>query len=253
MEKDEKMTSGLSEDCQQTPKDPEAEADQGDVSEERGDADQRARPSGEAKLVTDQGFTGDKYEVSEPWVDSQRLDEEDEEELSGILIRYDLQPDEVRAAMKAFQRKTLFRKNIIYTVVLVILALLYLQAVIRNPDYSMGKVLGLFSVAVIGLLWYLPARHISQTVKGVSLSEDTFTIEVSEVGFLIREESGKYLIRYRTPSVSVIELPQVFVVCVSKEKMFAVPKRCVPPEELEQVKKLMQEGLGEKYQVSPEK
>ena len=200
-------------------------------------------------LVTSQGLNGDKYEVSEPWVDSHRLDEEEEEEISGILIQYDLQPDEVTAALKAFQKKTVFKKNLIYTIILVVLALLYLQAVIRNPDYTMGKVLGVFSVLVIGLLWYLPARHIRLTAKGVAVSQDTFTIEVSDVGFLIREESGKYLIRYRTPSVSVIELPAVFVVCVSREKVFAIPKRCVPEDQMEEIRTLMKDGLGEKYQV----
>ena len=200
-------------------------------------------------LVTSQGLSGDKYEVSEPWVDSHRLDEEEEEEISGILIQYDLQPDEVTAALKAFQKKTVFKKNLIYTIILVVLALLYLQAVIRNPDYTMGKVLGVFSVLVIGLLWYVPARRIRLTAKGVAVSQDTFTIEVSDVGFLIREESGKYLIRYRTPSVSVIELPAVFVVCVSREKVFAIPKRCVPEDQMEEIRTLMKDGLGEKYQV----
>lgn len=226
-------------DMPETPAD--ATADKGPVETPRGD--------GAAKLVTDQGLTGDKYYVSEPWVDSKRLDGEEEEELSGIEIRYDLRPEEARTAMKAFQKKTLFKKNIIYTVVLAILAVLYLQAVIRNPDYSMGKVLGVFSVLVIGLLWYLPARHISQTVKGIAQSNDTFTIEVSEVGFLIREEGGKYLIRYNTATVSVLELPEVFVVLVSKEKMFAIPKRCVPQERMEEIKSLMKQGLGDKYQV----
>lgn len=262
MEKDEQMDLTQEGTGAATDKGGDAEEELQEPAESSGETEyepQKEDPSeersspGETKLVTDQGLTGDKYYVSEPWVDSQQLDEEDEEELSGIEIRYNLRPDEARAAMKAFQKKTLYKKNIIYTVVLAVLALLYLQAVIRNPDYAMGKVLGVFSLAVIGLLWYLPARHITQTVKGIELSKDTFTIEVSSVGFLIREESGKYLIRYQTPTVSVIELPEVFVVCVSNEKMFAVPKRCIPAEQMEEVKKLMKEGLGEKYRAASAK
>ena len=30
-------------------------------------------PSGHAKLVTDQGLTADKYAVSKPWIESERL------------------------------------------------------------------------------------------------------------------------------------------------------------------------------------
>ena len=34
-------------------------------------------PSGHAKLVTDQGLTADKYAVSKPWIESDRLSEEE--------------------------------------------------------------------------------------------------------------------------------------------------------------------------------
>ena len=255
----ENQEKDLREDMEQPEECPEQESpcmeetcgepeDSTEKSVEEEEQDAPAPKSGHVKLVTDQGLSGDEYCVSEPWVESDRLDSEEEEELSGIEIRYDLKPEEARAAMKAFQRKNLFKKNMIYTVVLGVLALLYLQSVIRNPDYSMGKVLGVFSVVVIALLWYLPARHINQTVKGIALSTDTFTIEISEVGFLIREEGGKYLVRYNTPTVFVLELEEVFVVCVSREKMFAIPKRCVPEEEMEQVKQLMKDGLGSKYE-----
>ncbi|MCI8602080.1 MAG: YcxB family protein [Oscillospiraceae bacterium] len=262
MEKDEKMGQGM--DAASAPagagygpdeeekllSSEEAEYDDGDDDEDEDrDETPSARRSGPAKLVTDQGLTGDKYYVSEPWVDSDELDEEEEEDFSGIEVRYDLRPEEAKAAMLAFQKKVLYKKNIFYSIILLILALLYLQAVIRNPDYAMGKALGVLSLLVIGLLWYLPFRHIQQTVKGIGASEDTFTIEISDVGFLIREEGGKYLIRYRTPTVSVVELAEVFVVCVSREKMFAIPKRCVPEGQMEEIKALMKGGLGEKYQV----
>lgn len=259
MEKDEKIEQEMdtaSAEAEYTPDEKEklpdgeeAEYDDGDGDEDEDRDEAPVRHSGPAKLVTDQGLTGDKYYVSDPWVDSDELDEEEEEDLSGIEIRYDLRPEEARAAMLAFQKKVLYKKNIFYSIILLILALLYLQAVIRNPDYAMGKVLGVVSLAVIGLLWYMPLRHIQQTVKGIEASKDTFTIEISDIGFLIREEGGKYLIRYRTPTVSVVELAEVFVVCVSREKMFAIPKRCVPEGQMEEIKALMKGGLGEKYQV----
>lgn len=253
MEQEQEMDTASAEaeqdEEEKLPDSEEAEYDDGDDDEDEDRDEAPSRHSGPTKLVTDQGLTGDKYYVSEPWVDSDELDEEEEEDLSGIEIHYDLQPEEAKAAMLAFQKKVLYKKNIFYTIILAILGLLYLQAVVRNPDYAMGKVLGVLSVAVIGLLWYLPFRHIQQTVKGIEASKDTFTIEISDVGFLIREESGKYLIRYRTPTVSVIELAEVFVVCVSREKMFAIPKRCVPEGQMEEIKALMKGGLGEKYQV----
>lgn len=203
-----------------------------------------------AKLVTNQGLQNDQYYVSEPWVDSELLGDEDEEEISGIEIVYDLRAEEVRPAMKAFQRKTIWRKNMIYTGVLGILAILYLLKVIQQPDYTMGKILGLFSACIIGFIWYLPAKHIKATAQAVELANDQFSIEISDIGFLIKEEGGKYLVRYDKPMTAVIELPAVYVVCVSKEKMFAIPKRCVPEEKREEVVALMRDGLKEKYKVA---
>ncbi|MBR6791450.1 MAG: YcxB family protein [Oscillospiraceae bacterium] len=201
-----------------------------------------------SKLVTDQGLNADEYAVSDPWVDSEELSDEEEEELSGYEIRYDLKPEEAAAAMKAFQKKVLFRKNLIYTAVLAVLAALYFVNILKNPDYAMGKFLCVFALIVIALLWYLPHRHIQKTAKAIGLTDSTFTIEVSDVGFILKEEGGKYLVRYITPTVGVLELENVFVVCVSKEKMFAIPKRCVPAEDMEELKRQLKEGLGEKYE-----
>lgn len=203
---------------------------------------------GTSKLVTDQGLNADEYAVSDPWVDSEELSEEEEEELSGYEIRYDLKPEEATAAMKAFQKKVLFKKNLIYTAVLAVLAALYFVNILKNPDYAMGKFLCVFALVVIALLWYLPHRHIKKTAKAIGLTDSTFTIEVSDVGFILKEEGGKYLVRYTTPTVGVLELENVFVVCVSKEKMFAIPKRCIPAEDMDELKQQLKEGLGEKYE-----
>ena len=50
-----------------------------------------------------------------------RLSEEEEEELSGILVEYDMRKEEIVPGMRAFQHKVSFRKNLIYTVVLAVL------------------------------------------------------------------------------------------------------------------------------------
>ena len=143
--------------------------------------------SGQTKLVTDQGLTADQYSVSDPWIDSNRLSEEEEEELSGILVEYDMKKEEIVPGMRAFQHKVSFRKNLIYTVVLTVLTILYYQAVLRNPDYDIGKVLGALCLFVILMIWYMPVRHIRNTVKAVESEHMTYRLEISEVGFLILE------------------------------------------------------------------
>jgi len=230
------------------PEETAAPAEETVVPEEAADEISVPEEKATAKLVTDQGLNADEYAVSDPWVDSEELDEEEEEELSGYEIRYDLKPEEAVAAMKAFQKKVLLKKNLIYTAVLAVLAVLYFDTILKNPDYAMGKFLCVFSLVVIALLWYMPFRHIRKTSKAIGMSDNVYTIEVSDVGFILKEEGGKYLVRYTTPTVGVLELKDVFVVCVSKEKMFAIPKRCIPEEDMETVKQQMKDGLGAKYE-----
>ncbi len=206
-------------------------------------------PTGKTRLVTDQGLTADEYSVSDPWIDSKRLSEEEEDELSGILIEYDMKREEIVPAMKAFQKKVSFRKNMLYTVVLTALAVLYYYQVWNRPDYDLGKVLGSLCLLVILLIWYLPGRHIKSTVQAIESDPMTYRLEISDVGILILENGGKYLVRYSTQSVSVIELPNVFTVCVSKEKVFIIPKRCVPEDQMDEVRRRMQEGLRDRYVV----
>ena len=189
-----------------------------------------------------QGLTAEQYDNSEPMIEG-----EEDPDISGIEVHYDLREEEVKLALKAFQKKMVFKKNVIYTIALIVLGVMYLVSVLNNPDYTMGYILGALSIVIIGLIWYLPVRHIRLTAKAVGAANDTFFIEVCEQGFLLREGDGKYLIGYDKPMVSVVELPELFVICVTKEKMFALPKRCIEPEKMDEIKALMKAGLGDKY------
>lgn len=204
-------------------------------------------PVKEEKVVTAQGLDAEQYDVSKPWVDGEKVEEEDE--LHGIEIKYDLAGEEVKKALKVFQRKTIFKKNLIYTAVLAILFLLYLQMLFKDPGSTVAKILAPLCIAVIGFIWYLPARHIKATAQAVELNNDTFRIEICTEGILLNEQSGKYLISYNKPTTKCIELKEIFVICVSQKQVFAIPKRCIPADQIDEVKRLLKEGLRDKYEV----
>ncbi len=198
-------------------------------------------------VVTSQGLDAEQYDVAKPSIEGEKVYEEDE--LSGIEIRYDLKGEDVKKALKIFQKKTIYKKNIIYTVVLVILFILYIRQMINDPTYTMAKIMAPLCVAIICFIWYSPAKHIKKTAEAVDLSIDTFTIEICEEGILLKEEKGKYLVSYNKPTTKCVELDTVFVIFVSDKQVFAVPKRCIDEENLEKVKTLLKDGLKEKYEV----
>lgn len=198
-------------------------------------------------LVTSQGLDAEQYDVSKPSLEGEKIYESDE--LSGIEIKYNLKGEDVKKALKIFQKRTIYKKNIVYTVVLLILFVLYLKQMIDDPANTMPKIMAPLCVAISCFIWYSPARHIKNMVKSVEYSSDTFTIEICEEGILLNEKGGKYLISYNKPTTKCIELDTVFVIFVSDKQVFAVPKRCIEEEKLEKVRKLLKDGLKEKYEV----
>ena len=205
-------------------------------------------PSGHTRLVTGQGLTADRYGGT-PAIESERLSEEEEAEIGGIEVAYDLRKEEIVPGMRAFQHQVSFKKNLIYSALLIVIAVLYGQAVWVNPDYDMGKVFFGLSLFVLFMLWFMPYLHIRNTVKALEGEKMDFKLTVTPVGILIPDGDGQFLVRYSTPAAAAVELDNCFSLCVSREKVFILPKRCIPPEQLPQLKEMLQGGLRERYIV----
>lgn len=203
----------------------------------------------EKKIVPGQGVNADKYDVSEPWLDGKRVDDS----VEGLGIDYDLKGEEVETALKYFQKKTIYRKNTIFTVILAVIAALYGQAIFQNPDYAMGYFMIVLAVAVIFMLWFLPARHIKSAASAADISEDTFHLEFCPGGLLLPQEDGRYLVGFDRPAMRAVEFPSLFLIVASKEKLFVLPKRCIPEENQEALRELLREGLGARFEKAEEK
>ena len=203
----------------------------------------------EKKIVPGQGVNADKYDVSEPWLDGKRVDDS----VEGLGIDYDLKGEEVETALKYFQKKTIYRKNTIFTVILAVIAALYGQAIFQNPDYAMGYFMIVLAVAVIFMLWFLPARHIKSAANAAEISEDSFHLEFCPGGLLLPQEDGRYLVGFDRPAMRAVEFPSLFLIVASKEKLFVLPKRCIPEENQEALRELLREGLGARFEKAEEK
>ncbi|HIS77637.1 MAG TPA: YcxB family protein [Candidatus Merdivicinus excrementipullorum] len=203
----------------------------------------------EKKIVPGQGVNADKYDVSEPWLDGKRVDDS----VEGLGIDYDLKGEEVETALKYFQKKTIYRKNAIFTVILAVIAALYGQAIFKNPDYAMGYFMIVLALAVIFMLWFLPARHIKSAANAADISEDSFHLEFCPGGLLLPQEDGRYLVGFDRPALRAVEFPSLFLIVASKEKLFVLPKRCIPEENQEALRDLLREGLGARFEKAEEK
>ena len=203
---------------------------------------------GEKDIVPEQGLDLDNYDKTAPFVKGERV----EDEKQGIPITYNLRPAEVTKALKYFQKKTIYKKNIIFTVILGIIVILYAQAVITDPSYTFGYILGVLALTVIGFMWYLPSRHIKSVAQATDISRDTYRLEICADGLLLPQKEGKYLLGFDSPAVKVTEFPDLFLIIVSREKVFAIPKRCIPAEQLDNITQMMKNALGGRYETLEE-
>lgn len=203
----------------------------------------------EKKIVLEQGVNTEKYDVSEPWLDGKRVDDS----VKGLKVDYDLRGEEVMKALKYFQKKTLYKKNTIFTVILAVIAALYGQAIFQNPNYAMGYFMIVLALAVIWIMWFLPARHIKSAANAADISEDTFQLEICPGGLLIPQDDGRYLVGFDRPTMRAVEFTDLFLIIASKEKLFVLPKRCIPEENQEKLRDILREGLGARFEKAEEK
>ncbi|MGI5894610.1 MAG: YcxB family protein [Candidatus Merdivicinus sp.] len=220
-----------------------------EVLEEEKDLDSDSeQEEPEQKILPEQGLDTEKYEVSEPWLDGRRIDDS----VEGLKIEYNLRREEVVRALKYFQKRTIYRKNTIFTVILAIIAVFYAQAIYTDPQYTLGYLMLVLSLAVIWFLWFLPARHIKAAADAVELSQDNYQLEFCPEGLIMPQSDGRYLVGFDRPSVRAVEFPEYYLLIVSREKVFALPKRCIPEEDQETLSGIFREALGARYEIVTE-
>lgn len=173
----------------------------------------------------------------------------EEEEKDHVSIEYDLTADEVRQGMKRFQKKMLYKRNVIYTVLFGLIGILYfVDMAFRRVSNNFTYIALIICIAVIFIIWYNPRHHREQVAKAMSQVREKFTMNVYDEYIYIKEEYGGFRVEYRNPKVFVIEQSDKFVIGIGKERIYIIPKRCLSEEQITQVHQKFQ-NLEERFTV----
>ena len=160
----------------------------------------------------------------------EQAEEDPFEGQQGVEIDYDLRPEEVKKGLLILQKEQVYKKNIIYSVILGVIFVLYLLSVIKDPNYTLGIFLMLLSITVIGFIWYMPYRHRTSMAKGVSGVEGGFSIIVYENGLRVPQEQGKVDLLFRS-GVKVKDLEDMYLIDADRYRVYLLPKRCISEED----------------------
>ncbi len=168
-----------------------------------------------------------------------------------IRIFYDMNADEVTEGLKRFHKLTLYSKNLIYSIILLVLFILYVYRITTAEPgtvSSMQYFLAVVSVAMIGFIWYMPTRHIKATKEAVTKEKNTFMVDVYDTCVMVGEEGNQTMVDFEMikPRVIGFETSLNFCIGVGKERIFIIPKRCTEGRE-DAVRACLQEGFKDKY------
>ena len=209
--------------------------------------DETKQPDETPRTVSNQGlmadaFSGDTTLRARP---DQQVGIEGEE---GIPVRYGFTAGEIKSALKLFQKEMLYKRYLIYSLILGVIFVIYLVTTIRTPSSKFNLFMTIISLLVLLFIWYFPIQHIRQVVKAVNKMEysEDFILTVYDSGVDVGTEGENIIYRYDSDPVRVWETDELFVIGYDKARVFVLPKRCCAGQEAALSEKF-RTGAGEKY------
>lgn len=196
------------------------------------------------------GVTAEEYDIC-PELEKTAESEIEEEvrDKEGIEIEYAFNGADIREGLKVFHRETIYKRNIIYSLLLLVIFVIYLVSILNNPGEGLSMFLAAMCVAVIAFLWYLPAKHIKKTAQAADQNNMTFRMVIYDNCIRILQEHGSFLIHYRADKeiTKIIETPNLFLICCGKERVFLLTKRSLDEQTEECVRNIFRDKMGDKY------
>lgn len=202
----------------------------------------------EEKVKLNEGIETQEYDQVKTFdTPKEELDELKEKE--GIEINYSFNGDEVKQGLKIFQKQTIYKKNIIYTVALFLIFMLYVLNIVKGDKGGFTIFLAAMCVGLIVFIWYAPLSHIKKTAEATDENNLTFNMKIYENCVRIGEENGSFVIHYNKEITKIFETGNLFLICAGKERIFILPKRFLNSEQIVKISSLFKEKMGENFSI----
>lgn len=182
---------------------------------------------------------------SEPEYENAEESDLDLSQEKKIEISYDFNGKEVEEALKIFQKETLFKKNMIYTIIFAVIFLVYVATVIKNPTQTMAYLLMAVCAVSVIFVWYFPINHIKKMSKAADADKESFKMNIYESCIQVGEENGSFILKFNKDITKIFETQNLFILCAGKERVFIVPKRCISNDS--EVTDIFKNAMEENY------
>ena len=188
-----------------------------------------------------------------------------------VKKRYSIPYELFGEAFTVFQKKFVFPRNRIMSVLLLILAAGNVLNIMYGKGETIGYVLVLVCIALAFINWYNPRklkRNLMESVKGIENDVYTLTIypERIVIGTVLEPEKEKEPEEYEevfgeipvkediadteiylNKNVKVIERKNFFMIYIKKSMFYVVPKETLTQEEIELMNLHFQKQLDKNF------
>lgn len=185
-------------------------------------------------------------------------------------IKYDNSDQEIEAAYKLFQRKYMYRRNIIFSVVYAIAAGLGVNFVIGNSANMAGYILVVLGLGMLFSTWarpYYARKKLMKTLESfggetytatfadnhitvdteILPDEETETVAITRDGVMTVGEDveippeqeikhDKTKIELTSNTLDSMETGEMFLLFLNRSLIYIFPKRCLSEEQVEKLR-----------------
>lgn len=196
-------------------------------------------------------------------VERNRILEENKIKESVLSFEYNVTNEEEGQAFLLFQKKFVYKKNWIKTVLFGIVAILFGISIYRSPDQPLNYMLCTICLAAIFVIWYntkkirvslMNALKILEDDKYIfTLYNDEFKIETlqEEQEF---DEDGELIppippreVSFSDLTLKVFDTVDKFVLVLKKDTIYVLPKRCMTRDQINRTAEIFSTKLNEDY------
>lgn len=195
----------------------------------------------EEVISTDGSILTDEYQSIEP-LQSDKVDEDEDEK--SIELKYSFNGTDVIEGLTTIQAVLHYKKNMVYTVFLFILFLVYML------DFTnmQSQILGFISLGVIGIIWLMPKVHINRFAKKADEKDIKLSMNIyANYIKVTNSNNDETTLSFNGQISNIIETESLFVLCAGKERVFIVPKRCIAENIHEYVREIFSIAMGDNF------
>ena len=168
--------------------------------------------------------------------------------------------EEYEKGFVTFQKRYVRPKNIITSALFVIIAILYIEQIIKDPKYAIAWMMLGVSIAFIFMIWFNANKIRKNLIKAIKgLEDDKYETNFYNSYIKIKtilpvneedeyeEEIPESIVNFDYDKVSVLDTETMYIIYQKKRVYYQIPKRCLNEDEMNFMNNYFSRKAGKEF------